>query len=204
LRDQGWGKETAVDEDLELVRAHRWTFRGAVAIARQGKSHCFFVRCLLEMQQNIQCDEEGEVLQPALLQACKIFVSGQCGSGRSCEVYQLLSHFISNSVIFDEWEKFLGDAFDNPRANQEAFLVPHLEQVWSRFCRLVPVLEEVFGVLDTRFVWRHRLPRVGDLVREHMKRRCFSKDSILKNDLYAQEKLSNETIKNIKRTFKDF
>ena len=45
----------------------------------------------------------------------------------------------------------------------------HLEQVWSRYKRLSSVLESVFDYLDD-FTWRHRLPKVAELLRDHMKR----------------------------------
>merc|ERR1719453_1366135 len=171
-------------------------------LADRGRSYCFFVRCLLDMQRNVQCDEDGEALDPRLARACKLFIGGQCGNGKTCEMYQLLTHFVSNAVIFDEWERFLKDAFAHERANTESFLVPHLEQVWNRFCRLSPALEEIFDVLNTRFVWRHRLPQVGDIVRESMKRRCFSSKAVVTNEMFTQEKSTHETVKNVKRCFK--
>lgn len=201
LSDLGWATEPSSLEDLGAVRDHRWTFRGAVELAERGQSYCFFIRCLLDMQRNVQCEEEGDALDQKLVRACKLFVSGQCGAGRTGEMYQLLTHFISNAVIFDEWDRYLKDAFANERASQEAFLVPHLEQVWTRFCRMLPSLEEIFDVLNTRFVWRHRLPKVGDVVRETLKRRCFSSKAVMTNEMFTQEKCNNETVKNIKRCF---
>lgn len=196
LNDAGQVEE----KELVLVENHRWTFKGAVDFAQRGRGFCFFIRCLLELQRNVQV-EEGCPLDPNLSRACMIFVNGHCGNGRMGEMYQLLTHFISNSVVFDEWARYLKDAFDNPRANTESFLVPHLEQVWGRFCRLLEVLEEVFNVLNSRYVWRHRLPKVGDLVREHMRRRCFSSDAVTRNELFAQEKCTNATVMDVKRAF---
>lgn len=201
LSDLAWATEATGPEELNTVREHRWFFRGAAELADRGRSYCFFVRCLLDMQRNVQCEEEGAALDPRLTKACKLFVSGQCGNGSTCEMYQLLTHFISNAVIFDEWDRYLTTAFADGRANQEAFLVPHLEQVWTRFCRILPTMEEIFDVLDARFVWRHRLPKVGDVVRETMKRRCFSSKAVTNNEMFTQEKCNNETVKNIKRSF---
>lgn len=200
LSDLSWATEPTAPEDLAGVRDHRWCFRGAVELAERGQCYCFFVRCLLDMQRNVQCEEEGDALDPKLVRACKLFVSGQCGAGRTGEMYQLLTHFVCNAVIFDEWDRYLKDAFANERAGQEAFLVPHMEQVWYRFCRLTPTLEEIFDVLNARFVWRHRLPKVGDVVRESMKRRCFSSKATLTNEVL--EKCNNEILKDVRRCFK--
>jgi hypothetical protein len=202
LSDLTWATEPTAPEDLVAISEHRWSFRGAVELAQRGQSFSFFIRCLLDMQMNLQCDEDADALDPKLSRACKAFVTGQCGTGQSGEMYQLLTHFVCNAVIFDEWDRYLKDAFAHERANQEAFLVPHLEQVWARFCRMLPTLEEIFDVLNTRFVWRHRLPKVGDVVRESMKRRCFSSKSVNQNEMFTQEKCNNETVKNIKRAFK--
>lgn len=201
LSDHAWATRPAGAEDLAIVSNHRWAFPGAVDLAERGQSYCFFVRCLLDMQQNVQCEEDGDALDPTLTRACKSFVIGQCNTGKLGEMYQLLTHFISNAVIIDEWDRFLKDAFANERANQEAFLVPHLEQVWIRFCRMITTLEEIFSVLNTRFVWRHRLPKVGDIVRETIKRRCFSSRTVHTNEMFTQEKCSNETVKALKRCF---
>mmetsp|Transcript_35283 Transcript_35283/g.104820 ORF Transcript_35283/g.104820 Transcript_35283/m.104820 type:complete len:120 (+) Transcript_35283:3-362(+) len=113
-------------------------------------------------------------------------------------MYQLLTHFISNSMVFYEWDKFLRVAFEDARAAQESFLAPHLEQVWGRFSRLRATLEGVFGTLDGRFAWKHRLPKVGELVQEHMRRRCFSSEAVTRNELFAQANLRNETLKQVK------
>jgi hypothetical protein len=202
LSDLSWATEPTAPLDLNAVREHRWAFRGAVELAERGQSHCFFIRCLLDMQRNVQCEEEGDALDPELTRACKLFVGGQCGVGKSGEMYQLLTHFISNAIRFDEWERYLKDAFAHERHNDESFLVPHLEQVWSRFCRILPTLDEIFAVLNTRFVWRHRLPKVDELVRESLKRRCFSSKAVINNEIMSQEKCNNETVKNVKRHFK--
>lgn len=201
LSDQAWAIQPAGEQDLAIVKDHRWNFHGATEMAERGQSYCFFMRCLLDMQQNVQCEEEGDALDRTLTKACKTFVAGQCSTGRDGEMYQLLTHFISNAVVIDEWDRFLKDAFANERANEEAFLVPHLEQVWLRFCRMIQTLEDIFGVLNTRFVWRHRLPKVGEVVKDTIKRRCFSSKAVQQNELFVQEKCSNETVKAIKRCF---
>lgn len=201
LSDHTWATQPTSPEDLAIVNDHRWAFRGAVELAQRGQSYCFFIRCLLDMQRNVQCEEEGDALDLTLTKACKAFVSGQCHTKMVGEMYQLLTHFVSNAVVIDEWDRFLKDAFANERANQEAFLVPHLEQVWFRFCRMIATLEEIFGVLDDRFVWRHRLPKVGDIVRETIKKRCFSSKAVTTNDMFTQEKCSNDTVKSLKRYF---
>jgi len=196
------GDAGSVDEkELARLMEHRWNFQGSVDFASRGRGFCFFVRCLLDLQRNIQVEEEGAGLDPKLARACKIFVNGQCNKGQMGYMYHLLTHFVSNSVVFDEWGKYIKEAFDSPRANQESFLVPHLEQVWGRFCRLVEVLEDVFDVLNSRYVCRHRLPKIGDLVREHMKRRCFGSDEVSRNELLSQEKCTNATVKAVKFSF---
>ncbi|CAE7210304.1 unnamed protein product [Symbiodinium sp. CCMP2456] len=157
-------------EDLSKVISHRWTFQGALELAAQGKSICYFILCLLEIQRNIQMDQEDEALHPSLLDACKTFVRCQCREGKMGEMYQVLTHFISNSLIFFEWERFLNNIFQDSRAHQERFLVMHLEQVWTRYKRLKEILETMFDYLDANFTWRHRLPKVGELVRDHMRR----------------------------------
>jgi len=189
------------EQDLTHVCEHRWTFHGALDWARQGRGFCFFVWCLLDLQRNVQLEEEGDALDPKLASACKTFVGAQCREGKAGGMYQLLTHFISNSLVFYEWDRFLRKAFEDQRAGQEGFLVPHLEQVWGRFCRFAAILEGIFDMLNTRFVWRHRLPKAGDLVLDHMKRRCFSSDTILKNELFTQTACRNETIKAVKYAF---
>merc|ERR1712216_903262 len=99
LSDLSWATEPTAAEDLAAVRSHRWTFRGAAELAEKGQSYCFFVRCLLDMQRNVQCEEEGEALDPKLVKACKLFICSQCGAGRPGDMYQLLTHFVSNAVI---------------------------------------------------------------------------------------------------------
>uniref|UniRef100_A0A7S4Q8Q3 Uncharacterized protein n=1 Tax=Alexandrium monilatum TaxID=311494 RepID=A0A7S4Q8Q3_9DINO len=193
--------EPPTEQELQPVREHRWTFHGAMAFAKRSRSYCFFVRCLLELQRNVQLEEEGDPLEPKLANACKTFVVSQCRLRNTGVMYQLLTHFISNSSVFHEWDQFLRLAFVDERASQEVFLVPHLEQVWGRFCRFSTVLEGIFDVLNARFVWRHRLPKVGDLVLEHMKRRCFSSDIVVRNELFSQAGCRNETIKQVKYTF---
>eukprot|EP00933_Yihiella_yeosuensis_P034137 TRINITY_DN27675_c0_g1_i1.p1 TRINITY_DN27675_c0_g1~~TRINITY_DN27675_c0_g1_i1.p1 ORF type:complete len:311 (+),score=48.64 TRINITY_DN27675_c0_g1_i1:103-1035(+) len=189
------------EEDINLVKQHRWSYGGAAELAAQGKSICFFIWCLLELQRNVQVDEEGDVLDPKLIDACKSFVKGQCRDGKMGEMYQVLSHFISNSVVFHEWDRYLKVVFEDPKANQESFMVPHIEQVWRRFCRLKTVLEQIFDVLDERFVWRHRLPKVGELVHEHMKRRCFGSELVSRNELFAGNAARDEKLKQVKFAF---
>lgn len=201
LSDHAWAQQPAAPEDLAIIRDHRWSFRGALDLAERCQGHCFFIRCLLDMQRNVQCEEEGDALDPTLTKACKVFVSGQCSHHKEGQMYQLLTHFISNAVIFEEWDRYLKGAFASEKANQETFLVPHLEQVWFRFCRMLATLEEIFGILDSRFVWRHRLPRVGDIVKQTVKKRCFSSQEVTRNEMFTQEKYMNETVKNLKRCF---
>lgn len=199
LSDQGWATQQDRQDDLHKICEHRWTFPGALELAKRGRSFSLFVRCLLDLQRNVQIEEEGTPLDPDLVTACKLFVNGQCNLRNAGDMYQLLTHFTSNAVVFDEWDRYLSEAFGSSRAIEESFLAPHLDQVWARFCRLLAVLEEIFSALNTRFVVAHRLPQVGDLLRAHMKRRCFSKDAVLRNYMFMQEKCSNETIKQIKR-----
>lgn len=202
LGDQAWAAESATSEDLEFVRQHRWKFNGALELAQRGRSFCFFVRCLLEMQLNLQCEEEGDILEPVTVRACSTFVQGHCFAGRANDMYQLLTHFISNAVIFNEWHTYLKTALDSPRANQEAFLVPHLEQVWSRLCRILRFLEDVFGLLDSRFADGHGLPKVVDLIRLHMQRCCLTREMVHNNAIFLQEKCPNEVVRNVKHFFR--
>jgi hypothetical protein len=191
----------ATSDEVAQVRGHRWGFRQAEDLALQGRSFCCFIRCLLDLSRNVQLTDEGPALDPPLTRACKTFVSAQCRSGRMGEMYQLLTHFLSNSPVFVEWERFLKVTFEDDRAKQENFLVPHIEQVWMRFCRFRTVLEDIFCLLDTRFVWHHRLPTVNSLVREHMKRRCFSSENVTRNEMFCSEKCSSDTIKKVKHEF---
>jgi hypothetical protein len=195
----GPGNEDASEEELDLVRNHRWTFNGADAMSQRGKAFCFFVRCLLDLQQNVQTNEEEQVLSPGLIKSCKMFVEAQCIEGRKGEMYQVLNHFICNSKVFDEWEGYLNTAFDAPGAADEEWIIPYLEQIWVRFRKFESVIVEIFGTLDSQFIWRHRLPKAGDLLRNHMKRRVFSSERVLRNDVFKQEKSSDDTVKQIKR-----
>mmetsp|Transcript_62828 Transcript_62828/g.117499 ORF Transcript_62828/g.117499 Transcript_62828/m.117499 type:complete len:246 (+) Transcript_62828:76-813(+) len=113
-----------VQEDMEKVMTHRWNFEGAAQLASQGRSICYFILCLLEVQRNIQMDQEGEVLNASLLDACKTFVRCQCREGKMGEMYQVLTHFISNSLVFFEWERFLNNVFQDARAHQEIEVDP--------------------------------------------------------------------------------
>lgn len=200
LCQEGWPTEQARREELRIIREHRWTFYGALELAERSRSYCLFVRCLLDLQRNVQLEEEGSLLDPYLLQACTSFVTSQCSTKRAGDVYQMLTHFISNSVIFDEWDKYLKEAFESTRAQEESFLIPYLEQVWLRFCRFVDILEEIFRNLNVKFVRASFLPSVRDLVQEHMRRRCFCTDAVTRNRIFVQEKCRSDTVKAIKRT----
>lgn len=186
---------------LTDIKKHRWTFKGAQELAQQSRGFCFFVWCLLELQRNVQTDDEGDALDPELVKACRTFVGAQCRQGRMGDMYQVLTHFICNSVVFHEWDKFLRKAFENERSREESFMVPHLEQVWGRFQRLSGILESIFGALDERFVWKHRLPKVSELVHEHMRRRCFSSELVARNELFQQASIKDETLKQVKFAF---
>lgn len=77
----------------------------------------------------------------------------------------------------------------------------HLEQVWTRYKRLKEILETMFDYLDANFTWRHRLPKVGELVRDHMRRRCFASALITKNELFSSAQAGrDETLKQVKFT----
>mmetsp|Transcript_14929 Transcript_14929/g.52412 ORF Transcript_14929/g.52412 Transcript_14929/m.52412 type:complete len:365 (-) Transcript_14929:71-1165(-) len=186
---------------LKHVETHRWSFMGAVDLASRGRGYSFFVWCLLEMQKNVQTQEEGDPLDATLTNACQSFVGTLGRRGRLADMYQVLTHFICNSVVWHEWHKFLRASFEDSRAGQEAFLVPRLDQVWGRFQRLRTALACIFGTLDDRFVWKHRLPKVSDLLMEHMRKRCFPLDLVAKNDLFLQATLKDETLKQIKFAF---
>mmetsp|Transcript_92873 Transcript_92873/g.161382 ORF Transcript_92873/g.161382 Transcript_92873/m.161382 type:complete len:343 (-) Transcript_92873:55-1083(-) len=202
LSDQNWARTETCQDDIHAISLHRWTFTGALELAKKGRSFCFFVRCLLDLQRNVQLEEAGNPLDAELVKACALFVSGQCNAGRAGDMYQILTHFMGNALVFEEWDKYLKGAFESSRASEESFLVPHLEQVWGRFCRLANTLEGIFDTLNRRFVDQHRLPDIGDLLREHMKRRCFTSESVIRNAMFMQEKCTNETVKEIKHAFK--
>eukprot|EP00927_Polykrikos_kofoidii_P041210 TRINITY_DN35124_c0_g3_i1.p1 TRINITY_DN35124_c0_g3~~TRINITY_DN35124_c0_g3_i1.p1 ORF type:complete len:434 (+),score=56.60 TRINITY_DN35124_c0_g3_i1:95-1303(+) len=189
-------------DEIATVARHRWRFPLAEDYAAQSKSFYFFVRCLLDMQRNVQMEEEGDALDPKMVRACKSFVSAQCLLGRAGDMYHLLGHFLSNSLVFPEWERFLKVTFEDARATHEGFILPHIDQVWSRFNRFRGVTQDIFDHLDTRFVWHHRLPKVGDLIREHMRRRCFSSEALVRSDVFSQERVPNETVKQIKLEFR--
>lgn len=195
------GCDEVSENELVSVRSHRWSFNGAEAMAQRGKAFCFFVNCLLELQQNVQMNEEEHALTPAVTKSCKMFIEAQCVEGRKGEMYQVLNHFICNSKVFDEWESYLNTALESPQASDEEWLIPYLEQVWIRFEKFQKAIEEIFGSLDTQFIWRHRLPKVGELLRNHMKRRVFSSERVLRNEIFKSEKSSDGTVKQIKRAF---
>jgi len=174
------------DEDMQHIRNHRWTFDGAAKLASPSRGFGFFTRCLLDLQRNVQLLEDGDPLEPSLARACRTFVHAQVREGQAGEMYHMLAHFISNSLLFPEWDAFLQVSFADQRASQESFLVPHLEQVWVRFCRFRSVVETIFDILDTSYAWRNRLPKVGELLREHMRRRCFDHPHVSKNVLFMQ------------------
>jgi len=186
---------------LKRIESHRWSFKGAPEFACQGRGFSFFIWCLMELQQNIQMETEGDALDSKLVSACRSFVGAQNRQGRMGDMYQILTHFISNSVVFHEWDKYLRVSFEDSRANQETFLVPRLEQIWLRFQRLRAILEGIFGALDERFVWKHRLPKIGELLQEHMRKRCFSSDLISRNELFQQANVKDETLKQVKLAF---
>jgi len=144
--------DAVTGDELAPIKCHRWTFPCAEDFALRGTNYFSFVQCLLEMQRNVQVYEEGDVLAPNLVRACKLFVAGQCGEGYTGEMYHLFSHFLCNSRVFDEWEAFLRVAFEAPQASAETLLTMQVEQVWLRFRRLADTLEDIFGVLDRRCV----------------------------------------------------
>jgi len=175
------------NDEMQDVREHRWTFPGAEAFAAQDRGSCQFIRCLLELQRAVQLEEAGPSLDPRLSAACRTFVTGQCQAGREGHMYHLLTHFLSNSLVFHEWTRFLTDTLVNPRAGEEAFLVPRLELVWVRFGRLRDVLEDIFKELDKRFAWRHRLPKFQELIMDHMRRRCLTPELLQTNPLFSPQ-----------------
>lgn len=188
---------------VDFVRGHRWTFQGAAGLAERSRGFSFFVWSLLQMQRNAQLQEEGDCLEHRMKRACQAFVSAQSRRGQVGVMYYALTHFVCNSLLWSEWHKYLKQAMEDPRANQESFLVPRLEQVWSRFQRLKGTLAEVFGVLDERFVWKHRLLPVSDLLVEHMRKRGFPRDLYTKNELFLQATIKDDTLKSIKFAFGD-
>lgn len=194
-------KAPADKEVLAYIAAHRWSFKGALDLAKQTRAFSCLVWCLLELQANVQTDEESSAFDPRLVKACSAFVSTQCRLGKVGEMYQVLTHFLCNSLVFHEWDTYLKIPLESPSANRESFLVPYLEQVWFRFQKLFAALEGMFGCLDDRFVWKHGLPKVGDLLYEHMRRRCFSSELIVRNELFQGATIRDETMKSVKFTF---
>jgi len=169
-------------------------------MAQRGKGFSIFVWCLLELQKNLQT-KTGDPLESSLENASQCFVAAQSRKGCMADMYQVLTHFTCNSILWHEWHRFLRVSFQDERATQEAFLVPRIEQVWFRFLRLLALMSSIFGVLDSRFVWRHRLPKVQELLLEHMRKRCFPLDQLSKNELFLQATTKNETVKQIKFAF---
>lgn len=188
---------------VSFIANHRWTYPGAVDTARRGQCFSCFVWCLLQMQRNVQLQllEEGDCLDRRMANACRSFVSIQGRRGRWADMYQLLSHFICNSPVWTEWAKYLKQAFEDPKANQEQFMVPRLDQVWGRFLTLRAALQNIFDIVDERFVWKHRLLDVSGLITEHMKKRCFPQEFVSKNELFSSTVVKDETLKQIKFTF---
>lgn len=174
---------SAVDRrDLAPVRDHRWTFKGAVELAAYGKAFLCFVLCLLDLQRNVQLRIEGGAMDPKLLNGCKMFVRAQCRSGYTHEMFQFFTHFLCNTILFVEWAEYLKTTFADSRAKSPSFLEPRLEQVWSRFHRFLLVLENIFVVLDKSFGSENRFPGVHGIIKTHLKKRCFGKDVLGKND----------------------
>jgi len=186
---------------LQRIKDHRWTFKDAAGIASQSRAFSFLIWCLLDLQRNVQMEADDDALDPKLVSACRAFIGSEGRHGKMADMYHIFSHFISNSVIFHEWDRYLRVSFEDPKACQEAFLVPRLEQVWLRFKRLRAILEGIFGDLNTRFAWKHQLPQVGDLVHEHMRRRCFSSELIARNEVFQQAIIKDETLKQVKLAF---
>jgi len=190
-----------VDSDAsEIARMaeHRWIFRGALELAKQGRSTCFFIKCLLELQRNVQLEEEKDALDPSLLSACRLFVTGNCREGRQSEMYQLLTHFVSNTLLFAEWHRYLMDAFVSMTDSPSSVVGQYLDQVWGRFKKFTAAVQEMFKALDNRYVWRHRLPSVNDLLHQQMRRRCFSSEVITRHEIFVQEQGGGETVRDIR------
>jgi len=190
------------EQEMQRVEGHRWKFHGAAEFAQESQGFCSFVGCLLDLQERVQLDEEGPAMEAKLALACKTFVRGQCIGHRSGDMYHLLAHFLSNAPIFDQWQSFLTTMLQSERANEESFFTAHVEQVWSRFTRFRSVLESIFDVLDESYVWQHRFPTVSSLVNDHMKRRCFSSQGMLRNEALTGLTLRpDETLRDIRHTF---
>jgi hypothetical protein len=196
-------QSASFEEEIACIRDHRWFFTGAVEFARQGRGLCSLIRCLLDLQENVQLDEEGVTLDAKLVRACKTFVHGQTVARRGGEMYHVLSHYISNAPIFDQWQKYLADMLSNESITQDSNLVvAYLDQVWGRFMRLRDALETVFGVLDGSYAWELRFPTVRELVNQHMRRRCFSSQSMLRLEVFAGVQVrSDESVRQIRSTF---
>lgn len=191
---------SAPAKEVAEVDSHRWTFDGAVDIAARSRGHCSFVRCLLELQRNVQLDAEGEALDAGLAKSCSAFVAGNYLGGRADEMFCLLTSFLCNAVVFVEWGRFLDTAFEDPLANEEGFLVPYLDEVWRRFCRLSHALQHIFAALD-QLVPLHRLPTVKALVQEHVRRRCFSSEAAWRNALLTRGNAGHPILSEIRHTF---
>lgn len=188
----------APTRDVADVERHRWTFDGAAELAGRSRGYCFFVRGLLELQRNVQLEDGSGAFQSSLTRSCSAFVRGKCLEGRAGDMFGMLTHFLSNAVVFVEWARFLTRAFEDPRSSSGEFLVPHLEEVWRRFRVLWHALEQMFAQLDAVFVPLHRLPTVKELVKEHMRRRCFNSEAFLKNDLIARERPVHPVLQEVK------
>merc|ERR1712224_695754 len=143
-------------EDLADLREHKWTFKGVESLGSSSRGFYFFTRCLLDLQRNVQFeDADRNGLDPKLLVACTTFVRGQVRDGQESHMYHMLTHFLCNAVIFEQWERFISHIFRHQNATQETFLQSHVEQFFSRFCVLRDALNAIFGCLDNRFVWKH-------------------------------------------------
>jgi len=182
---------------LEYIRTHRWTFKGAEAIARQGKGFSYFVWCLLHIQQNIQTDFGVRPLEIKQIQACQSFVAVQSRKGGIADMYHLFTHFICSSVIFHEWSMYITKICYDERSGGQNFVAVSLEQVWTRYKFLWQVLQDIFGVLDERYVPKVNLPRIGELLREHVRRTCFSSELVCRHAAFNPSQLQDETMKQI-------
>eukprot|EP00928_Gymnodinium_smaydae_P042872 TRINITY_DN28834_c1_g1_i3.p1 TRINITY_DN28834_c1_g1~~TRINITY_DN28834_c1_g1_i3.p1 ORF type:complete len:315 (+),score=66.69 TRINITY_DN28834_c1_g1_i3:315-1259(+) len=184
------------EAELEAISRHRWSYEGAREFAARGKSHLYFIQCLLDLQRNVQFDE-GYVLDAKFARACKTFVQAQCRLGNAGMMFQTCTHFLSNSLLFYEWARFLKNVFANPQAGKVSFTQPYLEEVWGRYTKFKKALEDMFGILNTCYVAKYRLPTIGVLISDHMKRRCFSSDAILRSEIFSQEG-EGDTLKQIR------
>eukprot|EP00811_Abedinium_folium_P029312 NODE_4604_length_1870_cov_5.458979.p1 GENE.NODE_4604_length_1870_cov_5.458979~~NODE_4604_length_1870_cov_5.458979.p1 ORF type:complete len:439 (+),score=93.16 NODE_4604_length_1870_cov_5.458979:316-1632(+) len=201
-------------EELQHVANHRWTFPGATEFASWGKAMYFFVRCFLEMQANIQLDESSEALLPRYVNACALFVKGHCLEGHLTDMFNFLSHFLTNTNIFPEWRAFILAALTVPDAGQDAVLSPYLDQALKRFMRLARPLEIIFAPVDDSRCRRasdrdtswlpvtidHQFPPIADFIRDVARRR-FLPEEFLMSAVFQSSSNRSEVIGAIKREF---